>query len=66
MSEKFELFEYQKVGAQWLSERKVALLADKQRLGKSAQAISAIDIIGQPKRRTVRKRTALKRSVQSR
>ena len=40
-----ELFDYQREGAKWLSERTVALLADKQRLGKSCQAITAAEII---------------------
>lgn len=36
------LFEYQKVGALWLSGQKYALLADEMGLGKSAQAITAL------------------------
>jgi SWI/SNF-related matrix-associated actin-dependent regulator 1 of chromatin subfamily A len=37
---------YQEVGAAWLSKRPAALLADKQRLGKSAQSIRACDLVG--------------------
>jgi SNF2 family DNA or RNA helicase len=40
------LFEFQKVGAQWLTERKYALLADEMRLGKTAQTIAASDQLG--------------------
>jgi SWI/SNF-related matrix-associated actin-dependent regulator of chromatin subfamily A-like protein 1 len=40
-----ELFPYQKIGAEWLATKKVALLADEMGLGKSAQAIRAADLI---------------------
>jgi SWI/SNF-related matrix-associated actin-dependent regulator of chromatin subfamily A-like protein 1 len=40
------LFPYQLEGAQWLSERKLALLADEMGVGKTAQVIRACDIIG--------------------
>lgn len=43
MNEK--LFNYQIEGANWLHIRKFALLADEQGLGKSAQAITACNII---------------------
>lgn len=39
------LYPYQEIGARFLSQRKAALLADKQRLGKSAQAIRACDLV---------------------
>lgn len=39
-------FLYQLEGAKWLESKKCALLADKQRLGKSAQAIIASDRVG--------------------
>lgn len=41
-----ELFEFQKIGADWLASRRVALLSDSMGLGKSAQAIRAADLIG--------------------
>ena len=41
-----ELFPYQKEGAQWLTTKRFALLADEPGLGKSAQAIVAADRIG--------------------
>lgn len=47
--EKFELFDYQKTGVAWLSARRVALLADRQRLGKTVQAIRAADEISAKK-----------------
>ena len=40
-----ELYDFQKEGAQWLTERKVALLADEMGLGKTAQAITACDLL---------------------
>jgi SWI/SNF-related matrix-associated actin-dependent regulator 1 of chromatin subfamily A len=40
------LFPYQREGAEWLSQKNVALLADEMGLGKSAQAITACDRIG--------------------
>ncbi len=40
------LFPYQVVGAQWLASKHHALLADEMRLGKTAQAIHACDVIG--------------------
>lgn len=40
------LYPYQEEGAQWLSQRKYALLADDPGLGKSAQSIRAADILG--------------------
>ncbi len=39
------LFPYQKVGAEWLARKQVALLADEMGVGKSAQAIAACDLI---------------------
>jgi SWI/SNF-related matrix-associated actin-dependent regulator 1 of chromatin subfamily A len=41
-----ELFSYQREGAKWLSQRKVALLADEMGVGKTAQAITAADLMG--------------------
>jgi SWI/SNF-related matrix-associated actin-dependent regulator 1 of chromatin subfamily A len=41
-----ELFSYQREGAEWLSQRKVALLADEMGVGKTAQAITAADLTG--------------------
>lgn len=38
-----KLFPYQEAGVDWLSQKKVALLADDMGLGKSAQAIRACD-----------------------
>lgn len=40
-----ELFPYQKIGAEFLASKRHALLADKQRLGKTAQAVTAADAI---------------------
>lgn len=40
-----ELFDYQLTGASWLSERKLALLADEMGVGKTAQVIRAADQI---------------------
>jgi SWI/SNF-related matrix-associated actin-dependent regulator 1 of chromatin subfamily A len=40
-----DLKEHQEYGAQWLAERKRALLADEMGVGKSAQAIRACDIL---------------------
>lgn len=40
------LREYQKIGAQWLASKHCALLGDVPRLGKTAQAITACDMIG--------------------
>lgn len=45
-AEKFELFPYQKEGAEWLFKRRFALLADEMGLGKSAQVITAADRLG--------------------
>lgn len=42
---KYELFPYQKIGAEWLASKKTACLFDEQRLGKAVQSVSAIDII---------------------
>ena len=42
----FELFDYQKTGADFLAGRRRALLLDAPGLGKTAQAISAADLIG--------------------
>jgi SNF2 family DNA or RNA helicase len=39
------LFPYQVIGAEWLSQRQHALLADDMGLGKSAQAVTASDIV---------------------
>lgn len=39
------LFKYQVEGSLWLSTKNCALLADKQRLGKSAQLITACDLV---------------------
>lgn len=41
----YDLFSYQKTGAQWLAGRRYGLLADEMGLGKSAQAITAADLI---------------------
>lgn len=40
------LREYQKIGALWLASKNCALLGDVPRLGKTAQAITACDLIG--------------------
>lgn len=40
-----ELLPYQKTGAEWLTTKKRALLADEMRLGKTIQAIAACDAI---------------------
>lgn len=40
-----QLFDYQKTGAQWLAERKHALLADKMGLGKTIQAIEGCNLV---------------------
>lgn len=40
-----KLFEYQKIGVDWLRTRKAALLADEMGLGKSAQTIAAADAL---------------------
>lgn len=40
----FELFDYQKTGAAWLASKSYALLADKQRLGKTVQSIEAANL----------------------
>lgn len=40
-----KLFPYQIEGAKWLISKKQALLADKQRLGKTVQAISAFELV---------------------
>lgn len=42
----FELFDYQKSGADFLAGRRRALLLDAPGLGKTAQAISASDLVG--------------------
>ena len=39
-----KLFDYQRIGIKWLASKKYALLADKQRLGKTVQAIKAAEI----------------------
>lgn len=44
-----ELRPYQIAGAQWLAQKKLALLADDMGLGKSAQSITAADSIGAQK-----------------
>ena len=44
-SSKLELFKYQIEGASWLASKRHALLADKQRLGKTVQAIRATDLV---------------------
>lgn len=44
-----KLFPYQREGAEWLAERKHALLADPMGLGKSAQAIAGADFAGAKK-----------------
>lgn len=41
-----ELFPYQVIGSQWLADRDRGLLADQQGIGKSAQAIRALDEVG--------------------
>lgn len=41
----FELFPYQVDGAKWLATKEQALLSDEQGLGKTAQAITACDLI---------------------
>lgn len=46
---KYELFPYQKIGAEWLASKKTALLADSPRLGKAVQSIAALDSIGAKK-----------------
>lgn len=40
------LFHYQTIGAEFLASRRIALLADEMRLGKSAQAIHAAGLVG--------------------
>lgn len=40
---RLSIFEYQKIGADWLASKNHALLADEMGLGKSAQAITAAD-----------------------
>src|SRR4051812_37317031 len=40
-----DLFPFQDTGAAWLASMKIAILADEMRLGKSAQAIRACDLI---------------------
>jgi SWI/SNF-related matrix-associated actin-dependent regulator 1 of chromatin subfamily A len=40
-----ELYEFQKIGAEFLSKRRVALLADSMGVGKTIQAIAASDLI---------------------
>jgi len=40
------LFPYQEVGARWLASKRHAFLADQQRVGKTAQAIRACDLVG--------------------
>jgi SWI/SNF-related matrix-associated actin-dependent regulator 1 of chromatin subfamily A len=39
------LFPYQKIGAEWLSARKLGCLYDEQGVGKSAQAIRACELL---------------------
>lgn len=39
-----KLFEYQKIGARWLADNCFALLADRQRLGKTCQSIRAAEL----------------------
>ena len=41
-----QLFPYQEEGAQWLSERRRALLLDEPGLGKTAQVLRAADYVG--------------------
>jgi len=47
--DELKLFDYQVAGADWLSRHKLALLADRQRLGKTVQSITAMDIVGAQK-----------------
>lgn len=49
MSTRNDLLDFQKVGAEWLTTRKLALLADEMRLGKSPQTVRAADAIGAQK-----------------
>lgn len=44
-----KLHPYQIAGAQWLSKRSHAILGDKMGLGKTAQAITAADLVGASK-----------------
>lgn len=44
-STSLQLFDYQRVGADWLAERKHALLADKMGLGKTIQAIEGCNLV---------------------
>jgi SWI/SNF-related matrix-associated actin-dependent regulator 1 of chromatin subfamily A len=41
-----QLRDYQSLGAKFLSERRAALLADEPRVGKTAQAVIAADLVG--------------------
>ena len=45
ISNAMELYPYQQYGATWLSKRKHALLADEMGVGKTPQAVGAIDIL---------------------
>lgn len=45
----FELFPFQKIGAEWLASRKYCLLADRMGLGKTPQAVVAAKNIGAAK-----------------
>jgi SWI/SNF-related matrix-associated actin-dependent regulator 1 of chromatin subfamily A len=46
VAESAPLYPYQKEGAEWLGQKKFALLADDPGLGKTAQAIRACDLVG--------------------
>ena len=41
-----ELFKYQIEGAEWLSKRKFGVIADEMGVGKTAQVVRALDLIG--------------------
>lgn len=45
MFDEIKLFPYQKIGAEWLANRRLAYLADDMGVGKTAQAIRAADMI---------------------
>ena len=49
VAESAPLYPYQKEGAEWLSQKRYALLADDMGLGKTAQAIRACDLVGAKK-----------------
>jgi SWI/SNF-related matrix-associated actin-dependent regulator of chromatin subfamily A-like protein 1 len=40
------IFDYQETGAAWLAERRFAILGDQPRVGKTPQAIQAVDRVG--------------------